>query len=372
MRITFILPCHSWKPVGGFKVAFEYANHLAQRDHEVVIALPRIAAGASTPLSHVTSTLRYHVIRLIERRRGSWLLASPKVHILSVPDLNANNIPDGDVVFATAWETAEAIAAYPASKGKKMYLVYDLEVWMTASATIRQRMSETYRAGFTLISTSRAVESLLHENRAIVAAQIPAGIDLSNFQIRVPIENRQWGSVGFPIRKARFKGAADAIKAMEILRRRFGESISITAFGPESVSNLPRWIRYLKYPSDSDLADFYNSISIFVLPSHYEGWGLPGVEALACGAALVCTESGGVDDYAFDGVTARLVPKQRPDMIAAGVAKLLEDDASRRQMALNGWSFVQQYTWQRAADALEEVMKKSLKHRGAPVPVPTN
>ena len=60
-------------------------------------------------------------------------------------------------------------------------------------------------------------------------------------------------------------------------------------------------------------------LAIYVLPSAYEGWGLTAVEAMACGAAVITTRNGGVEDFARDGDNALLVPPREPDSASGGV-----------------------------------------------------
>jgi glycosyltransferase involved in cell wall biosynthesis len=109
----------------------------------------------------------------------------------------------------------------------------------------------------------------------------------------------------------------------------------------------------LEYPDHAALRAFYNAQSVFVVPSHFEGWGLPGIEAIACGSALVTTDNGGCGDYAIDGATALVVPPRTPDAIAEAVSRLFEDDALRRHLVSTGGDFVRRFTWDAAVDALE-------------------
>ena len=109
-------------------------------------------------------------------------------------------------------------------------------------------------------------------------------------------------------------------------------------------------------PSDSELARLYNLSRIFVVPSLYEGWGLPGSEAMACGAALVSTDNGGVHAYAEHGRTALITPVSRPDALAAAIVSLIDDDGSRLRIAQAGYKHIQRFTWEHASAVLEHVL----------------
>jgi glycosyltransferase involved in cell wall biosynthesis len=104
------------------------------------------------------------------------------------------------------------------------------------------------------------------------------------------------------------------------------------------------------------LRAFYNHCQVFVLPSDYEGWGLPAAEAMASGAALVTTANGGAEDFAIDGTNALVVPRRDPGAIAKSVLRLLEDDALRLRLARSGLSDSAGWTLTRAAETLEKAL----------------
>jgi glycosyltransferase involved in cell wall biosynthesis len=130
------------------------------------------------------------------------------------------------------------------------------------------------------------------------------------------------------------------------------------AFGLTERPELPEYVDYWWRPSDTELRRFYNSIGIFLFPSHYEGWGLPGMEALACGAALVAADSIGLRDYARQGETGILVERQRPDLLANAIDMLLQNDRTRREIARRGCAWVQRYTWDQAVGALDGLLRE--------------
>jgi glycosyltransferase involved in cell wall biosynthesis len=78
---------------------------------------------------------------------------------------------------------------------------------------------------------------------------------------------------------------------------------------------------------------------------------------MACGAALVSTDNGGVRAYADDGKTALLSPPKDPVKLADNALKLLRNNNLRIHIAQRGHDHIQQFTWDRATDALEEVLK---------------
>ncbi len=363
MKITIVLPRYGFRPVGGYKVQYEYANHLQRRGHSVAVVHPWSIQSPDHFASFVKSKVWSSAIWATQRPKLPWFRIEPGVDLLFVRDLRNEHIPNGDIIVATAWQTAEMIRHYPESKGKKVYMIYDYEFWMTMDDAAKKRVAETYHAGFEMVATSPAVSSVLEENNVKASAYIPCGISMDMYGIDVPLEKRTWGTIGFPVRKGVTKGTKDAIECIKLLKQEYGDGIKVSAFGPKRVDYLPSGINFLKSPTDAHLRAFYNSLSIFLFPSHYEGWGLPGMEALACGSALVASDSVGLRDYAQDGKTALLVPRKRPDLLATAIKTLLSDDMLRQKLAYAGHRHVQQYTWKTAVDKYEDLLNNT--HRAA-------
>jgi glycosyltransferase involved in cell wall biosynthesis len=187
------------------------------------------------------------------------------------------------------------------------------------------------------------------------AAEIRVGPDHEAFATDVAPEKRAGRACGFPVRPEWFKGSGDAAAAAVRVKARIDE-VTFRAFGRFPSPGLPSWIDYLFRPTDAELRQLYNSVALFVLPSHYEAWPLPGLEAMACGAALVCADSVGVRGYARHGENALLVPAGRPDLLAEAIEGLIRDEARRMRLANAGRQTALGYRWDEAVTRLEAVL----------------
>ncbi|MGH3564685.1 MAG: glycosyltransferase family 4 protein [Pseudonocardia sp.] len=136
-------------------------------------------------------------------------------------------------------------------------------------------------------------------------------------------------------------------------------------FGPESFPEIPRWITQHPNLDTATLRDLYNRTSIFVISSEVEGLGLSGLEAMACGAALVSTRNGGVDAYA-DSRSALLCAPRQPAMLTSALRLLLDDDEQRWQLAATGAVRAACFTWSATADAFEAFL---VRHAHPPIGV---
>ena len=101
------------------------------------------------------------------------------------------------------------------------------------------------------------------------------------------------------------------------------------------------------YLSDRDLVLLYNGAIGFVFPSLYEGFGLPPLEAMACGVPVLSSDGGSLPEVL--GQAALLVsPYQEQDM-ARGIERLLGDRAVRTRLKVSGSKQVQKYSWKECA-----------------------
>ena len=354
-RIVIALPAYWNVPIGGYHVHYQYATILAAKGHDVTIVFPRHLAVSHSVAGRLTTPLWSLKVRLQNRPLIGAFPLDKRVKVRLLRNLGARSLPNADVLVATAWQTAEVLADAPARCGRKFYVAYDYEHLMTAGDDVRRRIEDTYRQAFTIIATSGVVREAIQACGSEPAAEINCGLDFDEFGIDVPSEQRQRLTVGFPARAEPFKGLADAAEAAMILRARYGDQVRVAAFGAHK-AGLPDWVEWHQRPSQAGLRRFYNAQSIFMLPSHFEGWGLTGVEALACGTALVTADNGGCRDYALDGATALVVPPKCPERLADAVDRLFRDEDLRARLAYAGHDHVQRYTWQEAGDRLESVL----------------
>ena len=116
------------------------------------------------------------------------------------------------------------------------------------------------------------------------------------------------------------------------------------------------------YVSDLDLRALYSSCRLFVYPSLYEGFGLPPLEAMSCGAAVVAGRAPAVAEV--PGGAARLVNTDDRAEFARALLELLDDDAARRALAAASLSRAAQFSWERTARMTLEVYTEALKAGG--------
>lgn len=92
-----------------------------------------------------------------------------------------------------------------------------------------------------------------------------------------------------------------------------------------------------------EMVRVYNAASLFIYPSSYEGFGMPVLEAMACGTPVITLDNTAFPEFA--GGVAHLLPDARVDTLVAGMLHVLGDDALRRRMAIDGPRRAAGYDW---------------------------
>ena len=118
-------------------------------------------------------------------------------------------------------------------------------------------------------------------------------------------------------------------------------------------------IHFSGFVTDADLLQLYNACDVFAFPSFYEGFGLPALEAMACGRAVVCSNTTSLPEV-VDGA-ALLFDPYAVDEIARAIADLLFDRELRARMERLGLQRAVHFSWQKTAsqtlDVFEEVAR---------------
>ena len=123
-------------------------------------------------------------------------------------------------------------------------------------------------------------------------------------------------------------------------------------------------VRFRSGLPTAELAALMASAQVVVVPSHYEGFSLPAVEAMACATPLVVTTGGALPEVTGpDGLAALHVPPGDPESLAAAIARLLGDEDLRDRLGTAGRQRVlDEFTWrrtaQRTADWYAEALEK--------------
>ena len=120
-------------------------------------------------------------------------------------------------------------------------------------------------------------------------------------------------------------------------------------------------IHFIGFVPDDDLVNFYNACDLFAFPSHYEGFGIPILEAMACGRAVACSHSSAMAEVA--NATALLFNPESRAEIVRSLRDLLIDTGLRQRLERMGIQRASLFTWQNTASKTLEVYYDVVRDR---------
>jgi glycosyltransferase involved in cell wall biosynthesis len=231
-----------------------------------------------------------------------------------------------------------------------------------------------------------AVVTVSENSRQDIAAQmgvapermtvVPVGVDHTVFRpiddvLPIPGRIMVTSSSDVPM-----KGLVPLLEAVAKLRTE--RDVELTVIGRPSEGGrvdraigrlgLADVVRCVSGISDEELARLYGEAEVAVVPSLYEGFSLPAIEAMSCGVAVVATTGGALPEVVGeDGDTGLLVPPDDPGALAGAIGRLLDDPALRARLGAAGRErVVSRFTWQVTAAGTSECYRALLE--GLPLP----
>ncbi len=118
---------------------------------------------------------------------------------------------------------------------------------------------------------------------------------------------------------------------------------------------LPLYVRYVGHVTNEKLYLLYSAAECFVFASLYEGFGLPPLEAMACGCPVVVSNSGSLPEVCGDA--AIYVDPYNPKDIAEGIIKVLSNETLRQELIKRGFKQIKKFTWEKSAQRFMELLK---------------
>ena len=338
MRITILAPS-ARRPVGGAIALYQFANGLARRGYDVCLAhvdfigtWEERVVSISDPIDRVSDITWFRFESMVSHMVGVSREAD-----LPAADVTSRLGPPTDKCQRTGLPLLflQGYGILPPDFERRLF-----------SAPCPKVCVGSWLA--------RLGERLCGSPRQFI--HIPCGLDHNTFRIAIPLERR-------PLQVAMCYGshhtheARAGLDALARVRADLPESRAVVFGTVRPRLPVPGWLRFHHLPRQDVLVDrIYNQSRVFINPRVREGFGLPSVEAMACGCALVTASNGGSEDYAIPGETALVCGSGEASELAAGATRLLADDAERLRLARNGERFVEQLDWDQSARRLDDFL----------------
>ena len=136
---------------------------------------------------------------------------------------------------------------------------------------------------------------------------------------------------------------ARAAASLVIVGQRAGSTTGI--FAAVAELGLEEQVRFLGFVADEDLPALYTLADVFAFPSFYEGFGIPILEAMACGTPVVASNASSLPEVVGDA--GLLVTPEDTEALAEALERALEDSALRATLIARGQEQARRFTWER-------------------------
>ena len=304
-------------------------------------------------LKKIIIRLLFGIKRLFISNNVKWF--DLKVNLKKIPILHNIFIDNFNIIVATRWDTAHIVNKFDEIKGKKFYLIQGYETWHG----LKKKVDDSYKLPLNKIVVSDYLEKKIKDElKENVNAKIINGI---NFDVFYRQKNRKYDSkkILMQYSNLKIKGFNDGLKAYGYIQDEMPDC-ELILFGLKKGKDVPNNIKFFESIDSNFLKTLYNKCDIFLCASKEEGFGLPPMEAMACGCAVVTTKFGAVPDYTLPGITALVSEPNDPETLAKNTIFLLKNKTKMVEMANNAYRYVQKFTWDKSTLQLEKEFQKAI------------
>lgn len=252
--------------------------------------------------------------------------------------------------------------------------------WTSVARTSHQEAVWRYRVQRAIVGTDALITVSKSSARDVAAVfgvneteinVIPHGIDVERFSKPTPL-SAECAGWNLPENFVLYLGNIEPRKNVTNLVRAF-QTDELRGLGlPLVIAGKPAWnygdamaeiesadnVIHLGFVSDQDRVALMQRCSLFVFPSHYEGFGFPVLEAMAAGAVVACTKRGSLDEVAGPAVP---IDDLTPDGLAYAVQNSLADSPMRTQCAEQGLAWATKFSWDKSVSQHIEVYRQVMK-----------
>lgn len=343
MRIAIVLPGAGVS--GGIRSPVRFAAGLRERGHDVTIYYRR-------PVRSFRERLRNWYIATRHGGAVNWLATFPGRKV-AYDELSGDLVGRHDLVIAVGPIAAAQVAKLPDACGIKVKHVH-------GSAQDRNIVLAAWRHPWPKIVVANHLKRMVEaDGRGKVVAVIPNGVDREEYFADGDESERR--GVGTIWHQAAVKGP-EVILAVLARIREVHPQVPLLVFSHQPrPTGLPAGTQYVRYPSVEAARRLYSRCRVWLCASRSEGLGMPILEAMACGCAVVSTDCGGPADLIDDGENGYLVPVDAQDAIVDRIHRLLTEDALRRRIVAGATARLDRYGWPTVVAEFEKALQSILR-----------
>lgn len=321
------------KVCGGSKIILEYANRLSELGHNITL--------------------------ITYDQKPEWFSLNSNIEFIQIPENEKieDNIPSCDIIVATSWKcifgaikSGVAPVVYFEQGGAHIFDTKNL------SPIKQQVVKNRIKAVPFIYTVSNYAKRIIKQEYQQDAYVIPNAIDNNIFyaeNIRKDTDIIEITTIG--PEEFEFKHVENIIQAIEILSQRYSNIRFnwISQTEPKVHKQMA-----IVNPPQSKIGDILRKTDIYICASDYESFCLPALEAMTCGASVVTTNNGGIEDFVQDGVNALIIEKNSVESIVEKVENLINNKETKKLLAKNGIETSKKFSWEQSVTKLEKYYKE--------------
>ena len=347
-KVNFFLPFYKGI-AGGYKVVYEYANFLIKNGYDVAIYYD-INDGENK--KHLPKILMRIYRRLFLLNYPYYFKLDKKVKQYGLRKYDKKYIRTSDYNIATAPTTAYGIHKLN-NDSKQLYFIQGYENWGNSE----EYLIETYKYNMKKIVVSDWLKDIVKKYSNDEIILIRNGLDLNKFKPLIDLKNRDKFKIAMIYRVGENKACKYGLDAICELKKKY-KKLELNVCGdalPKEYLN-KAWIHFKKDATENDVIEMLNNSSIYVCTSIFEGFGLPGLEAMACGCALVTTNCKGPREYANENNAIICKSKSKKE-IYLSIEKYLINDDLRKNHIQNALKTVEKWNIEESKEKFAQLLQ---------------
>jgi glycosyltransferase involved in cell wall biosynthesis len=331
----------------------EYANRLTERGYQINLIIPRQTLETEIKQELSPQVAIYQSQTPLRSPPSLW-------NKLALAWSLSRVIPPSDIIFSTHTPTIpSAWLAARVWQRTKLFWLYQDYLEMFTERVIEQKLlqwgADRHDKILTVSEWSRQELAGFTGKEIVTVGEGLSHAEL--FQARPHLKHNRLRTILFLGDMRLRKGLQDFLAATELVYQRL-PALELWIVSKDDCTietSVP--FRYIYRPSRQQLAELYAACDLFVSASWWESFGLPPLEAMACGAPVVLTDSRGVREFAQDGENCLLVPPRAPKALAEAIQCVLANPDLAGKLRQNGPLTAARFSWAKATDRFEKAIQ---------------
>lgn len=338
LNIVYIMV---WTQVcGGSKIILEYANRLSDRGHKVTI--------------------------VTYDQKPQWFKLEDDVNFIQVPNGEdiKKYIPECDLIVATSWK-----CIYESVKSNKAPVVFfeqggshlfEVETLDKNKLDIIKHRISVVPFVYTVSSYSKdKMLEIYNKDSKVICNSVDSNIFFARedetYKNDENIELAIIGSEDF-----KFKNIGEILEAYRILAKKYN-NIYLNWITQTKPTINPE--KAIVNPPQKEIGEILRRSDIYICNSEYESFGLPTLEAMTCGTAIITTDTGGMRDFVRENENGLIVKKHNVQDLVQKIEILIKDKELREKLAYNGLETAKKMSWDDSVDQLVEYYREIAKYK---------